>query len=148
MPVYYYITIALLFWALILTIILIYIVKAAKEKIKLANKGNLLEIVEKTLSQEKNNAIKLDNLNRNFKDYIEESKYFLKKIRLLRYNPFGDTGGDQSFILGLLDQHKNGFILTSLHSRTGTRWYAKQIKEGKSIDYELSKEEEKMINEN
>ena len=148
MPVYYYIIGILFFWCFFLTVIIFYTLRGSREAIKLSNKGKLLEIIEKTLNQEKDNALGLEKLNISFQNYVQESKSFINKISLLRYNPFGDTGGDQSFVLGLFDQHKNGFILTSLHSRTGTRWYAKQIKQGQSIDYALSKEEKQLINEN
>ena len=51
----------------------------------------------------------------------------LQKIELLRYNPYDDTGGDQSFSITLLDQFGSGFVVTSLHSRAGTRVFAKPV---------------------
>jgi uncharacterized protein DUF4446 len=62
------------------------------------------------------------------------------RIGLVRFNPFEDTGGNQSFALALLDASSTGFILSSLHSRTGTRVYAKAITDGRS-DGALSDEE-------
>jgi len=61
-------------------------------------------------------------------------------VGLVRYNPFGDTGGDQSFALALLDKRGNGVVISSLHSRTATRLYAKPIKGGAS-QLSLSDEE-------
>ena len=58
--------------------------------------------------------------------------------------PFGDTGGDQSFALALLDEHDDGIVLSSIFSRTESRLYAKPVKSGKS-KYTLSAEEEKAI---
>lgn len=69
----------------------------------------------------------------------------LQKVGFVRYNPFSDTGGDQSFCLCLLDYHDNGFVITSLHSREQTRIYAKAIAGGKVKDYELSKEEAEAV---
>lgn len=63
------------------------------------------------------------------------------KINLLRFNPFGDLGGDQSFVLCLLDNTNSGVIITSLHTRESTRVYAKAIKHGQSDSSALSKEE-------
>jgi hypothetical protein len=63
------------------------------------------------------------------------------KIQLVRYNPFEDVGGDQSFILCLLDNANSGVIITSLHSRNITRIYAKSIKNGESDNVALSREE-------
>ena len=61
-------------------------------------------------------------------------------VGLVRFNPFEDTGGNQSFALALLDAAGNGWVLSSLHARSGTRVYAKAIHEGRS-DGALSDEE-------
>lgn len=68
----------------------------------------------------------------------------LQKISMVRFNPFGDVGGDQSFSLAMLDGHDSGLILTSIHGRGGTRVYAKPIDLGKS-KYSLSSEEKKAL---
>lgn len=67
------------------------------------------------------------------------------KIYLNRFNPFEEVGGDQSFILCLLDNTKSGVIITSLHHRDFTRVYAKSIKNGESLESRLSKEEIKTL---
>lgn len=64
----------------------------------------------------------------------------IQKVSILRYNPYKDTGGDQSFSVVLLNKELTGVVITSLHSRAGTRVYVKNIVEGKS-DLDLSKEE-------
>ena len=63
------------------------------------------------------------------------------KITVTRFNPFEDVGGDQSFILSILDTNNSGAIITSLHSRDFTRIYAKPIKNGEGDNITLSKEE-------
>ena len=70
----------------------------------------------------------------------------LQKISMVRFNPFGDVGGDQSFSLAMLDGHDSGLILTSIHGRGGTRVYAKPIDLGKS-KYSLSAEEKKALSQ-
>ena len=69
----------------------------------------------------------------------------VQKVVLKRFNPFGDTGGDQSFSMALLDKRGDGIVLSSLHGRSGTRLYAKPIEKGKAIAYELSTEEAEVI---
>lgn len=64
----------------------------------------------------------------------------LSKIGLVRFNPFTGTGGNQSFSLAILDGENSGLIVTSLHSRDGTRLYTKPILKGKGQS-DLSKEE-------
>lgn len=67
------------------------------------------------------------------------------KFNLIRYNPFDDLGGDQSFILCLLDNTNSGVIITSLHNRDFTRVYAKAIHNGDTDGQKLSKEEIKVL---
>jgi len=67
------------------------------------------------------------------------------KINITRYNPFEDIGGDQSFILSILDQDNSGVVVSSLHNRDVTRVYAKPIKNGEGDNITLSKEEKLAI---
>jgi hypothetical protein len=69
----------------------------------------------------------------------------IQKVGLIRFNPFKDTGGDQSFILALLDAHQSGIVISGLYSRAGTRWYAKRVENGKGSEHELSEEEKKAV---
>ena len=62
------------------------------------------------------------------------------RVGLVRFNPFEDTGGNQSFALALLDGRGDGFVVSSLHARSGTRVYAKGITAGAS-ESTLSEEE-------
>lgn len=78
---------------------------------------------------------------------IEEGNMrHVQKVSLKRFNPFGDTGGNQSFSVVFLDANNNGVVFSSLHGRSGTRIYAKPVKSGKPHDYELSEEETEVIN--
>lgn len=79
-------------------------------------------------------------------DVLEtQGKSHLQKVGLMRFNPFHNTGGDQSFILALVDDKQTGVIISGLYSRSGTRWYAKKVLQGKGIDVELSEEEKKAL---
>jgi uncharacterized protein DUF4446 len=62
------------------------------------------------------------------------------RVGLVRFNPFEDTGGNQSFALALLDGRGDGFVVSSLHARAGTRVYAKAVAGGSS-EAALSAEE-------
>lgn len=83
-------------------------------------------------------------LQKNFRDLAKEGLGHIQIVEVIRFNPFNDTGGDQSFCIVLLDGKLDGFILTSMHSRSGTRVYTKLVKEGKS-EMELSKEEKQVL---
>lgn len=68
----------------------------------------------------------------------------VQKVGFLRFNPFQDTGGDNSFSVALLDREDNGVLLSSLYMREGTRLYAKEVKGGMTRT-PLSEEEEKVL---
>ncbi len=85
---------------------------------------------------------------RSFCDRIEkDGEFHIQKVGLRRFNPFKDTGGDQSFILSLLDRKDTGIIISGLYSRSGVRWYAKKVKNGKGVEHELSEDERKALDE-
>ncbi len=67
-----------------------------------------------------------------------------QRIGLVRFNPFEDTGGNQSFAFALLDGDDDGVVVSSLHGRNGTRIYAKAISHGRP-EASLSGEETEAI---
>lgn len=78
-------------------------------------------------------------------DKISESiSKSIQKVGVVRFNPFNDTGGDQSFSFALLDQRNNGLVISSLYTREGVRVFSKPIEKGLS-KYGLSKEEKEAI---
>lgn len=74
-----------------------------------------------------------------------EGEYHTQRIGIVRFNPFADTGGAQSFAIALLDKKNGGIVMTSLYGRSGNRWYVKEVVGGKGKDVALSKEEESAI---
>ena len=61
-----------------------------------------------------------------------QGRHAVGHVGLVRFNPFEDTGGNQSFALALLDSDANGIVLSSLHSRQATRVYIKSIQAGRA----------------
>lgn len=88
---------------------------------------------------------KLTDLNGQVTEVNTQGMRHVQRVELVRFNPFNETGGDQSFTVCLLDNQGSGLVLTSLHARSGTRVFAKPVVRGKSSRYELSKEEEAVI---
>jgi hypothetical protein len=82
----------------------------------------------------------LDDLTTRSAALEASSRRSVQRVGLVRYNPFEDTGGNQSFALAMTDAGGDGLIVSSLHSRTGTRVYAKRVHAGRS-DAALSDEE-------
>ena len=67
-----------------------------------------------------------------------ESAY--QKMGLIRYDAFGQMGGQLSFTLALLDENNNGFIINTVHGTEGGYTYTKEIKNGECA-IALGKEE-------
>lgn len=82
---------------------------------------------------------------KSLEEFKRESLRHIQKMALKRYNPYRDTGGDQSFSLSLLDGQGTGLVVTSLHSRSGTRVFAKPVKQGKEDGFKFSDEEEEVV---
>lgn len=68
----------------------------------------------------------------------------LQHIGLVRFNPFEDTGSDQSFAIAMLDDQRDGVVVSSLHGRSNTRVFAKPVTGGTS-QHHLSDEESQAI---
>jgi len=89
-------------------------------------------------------AERLEALNRLHHELEALSQHNIQKVAVIRFNPFADTGGDQSFAVALLDAQGNGVVLSSLHGRADTRIFAKQVQAGRS-KHQLSDEEQDAI---
>ncbi len=87
------------------------------------------------------NKAKFSSSSSDINQLLKKFDHCAQKINLVRFNPFNDVGGDQSFILVILDNSNSGVIITSLHNRNNTRIYAKQIKNGQENGATLSREE-------
>jgi len=74
------------------------------------------------------------------KSLEDVSKITFQKIGIVRFNPFLTRGGNQSFVIALLDSKNSGFVISSLFAEEGSRMYAKSVVNAKS-DHTLSKEE-------
>lgn len=105
------------------------------------------DLEEVIYTQIKNSDKINENINKINKENIqirENIQKCIQKIGVVRFNPFGEMGGNQSFAIALLDNSFSGVIILSLYSREGVKVYSKQIVEGKS-EYKLTKEEEEAI---
>jgi hypothetical protein len=63
---------------------------------------------------------------------------------LIRYDAYGEMSGRQSTSIALLDSHRSGLVLSSIHHRDQARLYAKAVHEGRG-ELELSPEEDEAI---
>ena len=102
------------------------------------------ENLKEVLAQFKDLENNFEKLSQDLENFKKESQLSLQKVGIVRFNPFSEVGGDQSFSIALLDGNDDGVVITSLYSREGNRIYGKPIKAGQS-EYSLSKEEKEAI---
>jgi hypothetical protein len=105
-----------------------------------AQGGSLEQVLDQHIGQVRQVSSRLDDLN-TMTEYLEQrTRGSLQHIGLVRFNPFEDTGSDQSFAIALLDDRKDGIVISSLHGRANTRVFAKPVENGTSR-HTLSSEE-------
>src|SRR3954454_16550618 len=73
-----------------------------------------------------------------------EASDALRHLAVVRYDAFGDMGGQLSWSLALLEGGGNGVVRTSIHGRSEARTYAKNVA-GWSCEQALSPEEEEAV---
>ena len=115
-----------------------------KKKLKIFFNGKKASDLEGVLFEEikrlKKTEKEIKQIFDSLKDVRNMASQSIQKVGVVRFNPFKETGGDQSFVIALLDSYNNGLVITSLFTRQGNRVYSKPVKEGQS-KYPLSKEE-------
>lgn len=132
-------------WCGVVTYLYFRLIKSIQRINRGNKKENVIDVLNEVLENEKKLDAALVQISRKVEGLLFDSQFYIQKIGLVRFNPFNDTGGDQSFILALIDDNNSGVVISGLHTRNGTRWYAKQVREGKGAEYELSADEIKAI---
>ena len=132
-------------WNIIISIVVFRMVSHYNRLMFGVSTHSLKESLEKILDAYSKNKKDIANLSQLIARLETEGATHLQRIGIVRFNPFSDTGGSQSFTIAFLDKEDTGIVMTSLYARTGNRWYIKYIKAGVGVDVELSKEERTAI---
>ena len=110
--------------------------------------GKKAKDLEETIAILEKNIVELQIAKEKIEADIENSNQKLKKsvrgLEVIRFNPFPDQGGNQSFAIGMLNEDGDGVVLSSLYSRERMSVFAKPVKNGKS-EFELSDEEKEVL---
>lgn len=134
--------------AIVATAVCLWQLRALRQRFASALGGTDADSLETTLSRHLARVEAVDHRLGELADEYERlsvtNSLASQKISIVRFNPFGDTGGDQSFCLAVLDAHNSGYVLTSIHGREGTRVYVKPVDFGTS-KYTLSTEEQQAL---
>jgi hypothetical protein len=109
-----------------------------------ADGSSLGQVLDKHIGRVDAISARLEEVN-DLQAYLERrTRGALQHIGMVRFNPFEDTGGDQSFAIAVLDDRRDGVVLSSLHGRSYTRVFAKPVENGESR-HNLSDEEAQAI---
>ena len=105
-----------------------------------SDQGNLEAVLGQHLERVRKVVRDVDDVAARTSALESDMRRSLGRLGLVRYNPFDDTGGNQSFALAIVDAAGDGFVVSSLHARQGTRVYAKAVAKG-NAEVALSEEE-------
>jgi len=134
-----------LIWFLVLTFLVIKSLRYSKSLFGDTHRDDLKEILQEHIGRVGTVQLRLNDMEKIIAEVQQKSLRYISKIGVVRFNPFEDTGGDQSFSLALLDEADDGVVISSLHGRHRTRLYSKPVRKGESIDYDFSEEEKEAI---
>ena len=119
-----------------------------KKKLKIFFGGKAASDLEGVLCEEikrlKKSEDEIKKILKSLKTLEKIAASSIQKVGVVRFNPFKEVGGNQSFAIALLDSFDNGLVISSLYTREGTRIYSKPIEAGQS-KYALSKEEKEAL---
>lgn len=129
---------------ILLVIALIFIIIRLDKRVGNLLKGKDAKSLEDTLIQIINEINRMNGAQEKtekiIKNINERLSNSITGIGIVRFNPFANSGGNQSFAIALLNEHGDGMIISTLYSRDKTSVYAKPIAKYKS-EFDLTKEE-------
>lgn len=132
-------------WLIILTVVFLKLRNHYYNLISTTKKERLDDILDSLIAGEKILKNETGELRKRLEGEVKKSTLHLQKVGLVRFNPFGTVGGEQSFVAAFVDQENSGIVLNFIYTKEGLRVYTKRVKKGVGVEYELSKEEEKAI---
>ena len=135
---------ALTIWNIWLSLNLRRLKQKSKELFKGSNARDLEEIICRQIKDSRKISGEMKELAEKNKTIYNLALKSVHKVGVVRFNPFDDVGGNQSFAIALLNGSGDGVTISSLFGREGTRIYAKAIK-NKESEYKLSGEEKEAI---
>lgn len=122
--------------------------KKADQKFRLMCKGNNLASLETTIL---NRFKEIDSIESNFQelkaklDNIEKLvNRSYQKTSIKRYDAYEELGGQLSFVICMLDNKDDGFLLNMVCGRDGSYSYVKEVVGGDSL-VKLNEEEEEVL---
>lgn len=136
-----YTTIALLVCVIGLGILMFIIYKRMRALTQGSSAQSLESIIIETNTYLKQLGSHHKQLVKDVRDLEEDAQHNIQHVGIVRFNPFKETGGNQSFAVAFTDKQKSGMVLSSLYARDRVNIFAKPVVNGSS-EYQLTKEEQ------
>lgn len=131
------------FFIIVVIVLILIIIKLEKRVSSLLagkNAKSLEDTILHVISEIKRIDTDWQSKEKVIKDINKRLKSNGRGVGLVRFNPFTNSGGNQSFAVAFLNEHGDGVIISTLYGRERTSIFAKPIKKYKS-EFELTKEE-------
>ncbi|MFT6361378.1 MAG: hypothetical protein ACJAV6_000639 [Candidatus Paceibacteria bacterium] len=134
----------------LLVVVLLVLTTVTMMRLKRLTRGNTAGSLESVI-RENNHLVKevkdkLKNQEIQILDIKKAAMDAIHNVGVVRFNPFKETGGSQSFAVALTDKRNNGVVISSLYARERVNIFAKPIINGTST-YTLSGEELQALKE-
>ncbi|MBR5271371.1 MAG: DUF4446 family protein [Clostridia bacterium] len=111
---------------------------------KIGNGNNIEEMLQKYITKVEEVNSKSEEILNYCTRLDKDISLCIKKIGMVRYSAFKDTGSDLSFALALLNDNNDGVLLNGIYSREMSNIYAKQVNKGKT-NAKVSEEEKQAL---
>jgi hypothetical protein len=141
----YIISAILALWVSILTFLYLKAVRHYQKLTAGVTKENLMKVLQEHFARIEGLEQAAGMIKEDIERIKKEDLTHIQRVGLVRFNPFDEVGGNQSFALALLNDHGDGIVVSSLHSRETTRIYGKPVKNFAESGFEFSAEEKNAI---
>ena len=132
-------------WLVFLTGIVLKTKAHYNNLISKTRKQKIDEILDELLMIDKKTRQELEIVKKELREEIKTSTLHIQKVGLVRFNPFERSGGDKSFVISFLNHENSGIVINFIYTRDGLRVYSKKVSNSKGVEFELSEEEKKAI---
>jgi hypothetical protein len=132
-------------WVGILTFLYFQAVRHYQKLTAGVTKENLMQVLQEHFSRIEGLEQTAEVIKKDIEGIKGEDLTHIQRVGLIRFNPFDEVGGNQSFALALLNDHGDGVVISSLHSRETTRLYGKPVKNFAESGFDFSDEEKQAV---
>lgn len=106
--------------------------------------GDLADKIEEYYKKIDDTAEEIRNAHEILSKLREDCALAFASAGIVSFDAFGNQRGGYSFCLALLNQHNDGFIITSLYGNDSCNTYIKSVKNG-TADIKLMNEEKEAL---